>query len=106
MPFWISRFTYALTWFWYAAPPYCAGTSAVPSQHSSLSGTRTARIFQVRIAAIDAWSIGPSQKPLPWMQANSPPERFTPYSLTVAPVDLLTSLLPETFSAGAAPVGG
>src|SRR3954470_8488810 len=30
MPFWISRFTYVLTSFWYAAPPYCAGTSAAP----------------------------------------------------------------------------
>src|SRR3982751_2421262 len=105
MPLVISRSTYVFTSLWYAVPPYAAGTSAVPSQHSSFSGTRTARIFQLRMALIEDWSIGPSQKPLPWMQANSPPERLTPCSVTVCP-DRLTSLLPETLRAGAAPVGG
>ena len=69
-----------MTSAWYAAPLYSATASLVPSQQSSFSGTRTAVTFQVRIAVIDAWSIGPFQIPLPLMQANSPPERLTPYS--------------------------
>src|SRR3954447_19651398 len=39
------------------------------------------------------------------MQANSPPERFTPSSRTVAPV-AVTSLLPETWIAGAGASAG
>src|SRR3954451_6277058 len=105
MPLVISRSTYVFTSLWYAAPPYWAGTSAVPSQHSSFSGTRTERTFQARIAVIEAWSIGPFQKPLSWMQANSPPERLTPSSRTLAPPEV-TSLLPDTCSAGAAPPAG
>jgi hypothetical protein len=57
------------------------------------------------MAVIEAWSIGPFQKPLPWMQTNSPPERLTPSSRTVAPLGV-TSRLPDTLSAGAAPVCG
>src|SRR5215470_379285 len=43
--------------------------------------------------------------PLPWMQANSPPDRLTPSSRYVAPA-AVTILLPETCSAGALPFGG
>ena len=68
------------------------GTLLVPSQHSSLSGTRTVRTFHVRMAEIDVASIGPSHIPLPWMHANSPPERFTPSSRYAVP-DGVSSLL-------------
>src|SRR5258705_412216 len=105
MPLETSRFTYALTAFWYVVPPNCACTGETPSQDCSLRGTRTVRIFQVRIALMDVWSIGPSQMPLPWMQANSPPERFTPSSRYAAPEDVRIRL-PDTCSAGAAPDGG
>src|SRR5690348_12144761 len=101
----MSRFTYAFTAFWYVVPPNCGWTGDTPSQHCSLSGIRTVRTFHERIAVTDAWSIGPSQIPLPWIQANSPPERFTPSSRYAAP-DAVSSLLPDTCSAGAAPVGG
>src|SRR3954469_22608233 len=104
MPLDSSRFTYALTLFWYVAPPAPPdGTSPVPSQHCSFSGTRTVWTFQVFIALIEAWSIGPFHMPLPWMQANSPPERLTPSSRYVAP-DEVTRRLPDTCNAGAAPV--
>ena len=70
-----------LTAVWEAAPVVPpAGTSLVPSQHSSFRGTRTARTFQDRMAVTEAWSIGPFHMPLPWMQANSPPDRLTPSS--------------------------
>src|SRR4051812_8720019 len=61
-------------------------------------------MFQVFIALIDAWSIGPFHMPLPWMQANSPPERLTPSSRYVAP-DEVTRWLPDTCNAGALPGG-
>src|SRR5689334_12886543 len=106
MPLAMSRLTYVLTAFWYVVPPYCGCTGDTPSQHCSLSGTRTVRTFHARIAVTDAWSIGPSQMPLPWMQANSPPERLTPSRRYAVP-DEVSSLLPETCRAGAAPpVGG
>src|SRR5437660_508798 len=79
-----------------------ARTAAVPSQHSSLSGTRTAWMFQVFIALMEAWSAGPSHMPLPWMQANSPLERFTPSIRYVLPA-AVTRWLPDTCNAGAGP---
>jgi hypothetical protein len=54
------------------------------------------------IAETEVWSTGPSKSPVPWTQANSAPERSTPWSVTVCP-EASTSLLPETCSAGAAP---
>lgn len=76
-----------------------------PSQQSELSGTRTALAFQFLIAETEAASMGPSHIPLPWTQANSPPERFTPRRRTAAPA-AFTNVLPETFSLGAGPSGG
>src|SRR5689334_17388394 len=105
MPLAMSRFTYVLTAFWYVVPPYCGCTGDTPSQHCSLSGTRTVRTFHERIAVTDAWSIGPSQMPLPWMQANSPPERLTPSRRYAVP-DEVSSLLPDTCRAGAEPPEG
>src|SRR5262245_34746170 len=58
------------------------------------------------MAVTEAWSIGPSHIPLPWMQANSPPDRLTPRRRYVVEVPLRTSRLPETCSAGAVPGGG
>src|SRR3954453_4814327 len=77
-----------------------------PSQHSSFSGTRTARTFHAFMASMAALSTGPSQTPRPCTHMNSPPDRLTPSSRYAAPVDALTILLPETFSLGAAPVDG
>src|SRR5262245_27422458 len=74
-----------------------------PSQHSSLSGIRTALIFHDAMASIAASSTGPSQTPYPCTHMNSPPDRFTPRRRTVVPL-VSTSLLPETCSAGAGPV--
>src|SRR6266513_2636043 len=76
----------------------------MPSQQSSFIGMRTALIFHVFIARIDAESIGPSERPKPWMQAYSVPIRFTPCSTTVWPAPF-TRLLPCTWSGEAAPVG-
>src|SRR6185437_5247675 len=58
----------------------------MPSQHCSLSGTRTTLTFQPLIAAIEAASCGPSKMPQPWMQAYSVPERLTPSRRTGRPV--------------------
>src|SRR5689334_7058539 len=66
---------------------------------------RTEWMFQVFIASMEAWSTGPSHMPLPWTQANSPPEWFTPRSRYVAPL-AVTRWLPETCSAGAVPYVG
>src|SRR6266480_1221316 len=76
----------------------------MPSQQSSFIGMRTALIFHVFIARIDAESIGPSERPKPWMQAYSVPIRFTPCSTTVWPAPF-TRLLPCTWSGEAAPGG-
>src|SRR5215470_3887705 len=83
------------------------------SQQSSFSGTRTAFTPpQLAIAAVAVSSTGPSKTANaalpPWgMQEYSPPERFTPHSVTVWPA-LLTRWLPETLRpvmAGAALTG-
>src|SRR4051794_28125335 len=82
-----------------------AGTTPLPSQHSSLSGIRMARIFQLRMAVMDGWSTGPSHMPKPWMHWNSPPERLAPssrYGVLLA----VSSWLPDTCRAGAVPGGG
>jgi len=70
----------------------------IPSQQSSFSGIRTAFALQLAIAATEAPSLGPSKMPQPWMQANSVPERLTPWSSTCVP-DALISRLPSTWSA-------
>src|SRR3954447_6138163 len=49
----------------------------MPSQQSSLSGTRTALMPQDLIVVTRAWSWGPSKKPQPWEQAYSVPALLT-----------------------------
>src|SRR5690242_20631032 len=63
---------------------------------------RTAWTFHVFIASIVDWSVGASHMPRPWMQANSPLDRLTPSMRYVTPA-AVTSWLPDTCSAGAAP---
>src|SRR3989442_9024795 len=67
------------------------------SQQSSFSGMRTAFTRQVLIASTEATSFEPSEKPQPWTQAYSVPERLTPCSRTACPREL-TSWLPWTRS--------
>src|SRR5579884_3023624 len=69
----------------YAAPPYCFLTPLIPSQQSSLIGTRTKFACQLAIACTEAASDGPSKIPHPWMQAYSVPERLTPRRTTAWP---------------------
>src|SRR3984893_343093 len=73
------------------------------SQQSSLSGTRTALMCQLAIAATEAASFGPSKMPQPWMQAYSVPERSTPSKRIGGPAPF-NSRFPDTRSAR--PVGG
>src|SRR3954454_14609934 len=88
---------------WYSDP---LGVPYVPSQQSSLSGSRTVWMFHAFMASTEAWSgCAPSKMPLPCTQANSALDRLTPSSRYVLPA-AVTSLLPETCSAGAAPPGG
>src|SRR3989442_362222 len=71
----------------------------MPSQQSSLSGTRTAFTpCQAAMAATEASSEGPSKGPMPCTQAYSVPERLTPWSWRVDP-DPSTRRLPETWTA-------
>src|SRR6185295_11621279 len=97
MPLATSAFTKVLTSCWYAEP---LGDPDRPSQQSSLSGIRTAWMFQAFIASMPACADGaPSHMPLPCTQANSPLDRLTPSSRYVFPA-AVTSLLPETCRAG------
>src|SRR3981081_3843612 len=73
------------------------------SQQSSLSGTRTALMCQLAIAATEPASFGPSKMPQPVMQAYSVPGRSTPSKRIGCPA-ALSRRLPETRSAR--PVGG
>src|SRR5205823_1372264 len=73
-PCWCSRATYWAIAVWYATPLYVACTPLMPSQQSSLSGTRTLFTCHAAMAAIDAASLGPSKMPWPWTQAYSVPE--------------------------------
>jgi len=89
---------------WYAAPPYAGFTPLMPSQQSSLRGTRTAFVFHDLIACADARSVGPSKIPHPsepgvplWMHLNSWPERSTPMS-RMGVLLASTSWLPTTRS--------
>src|SRR4051812_43324809 len=79
--------------------------SESPSQHSSLSGMRTAFAFQSAIAWIAASSTGPSKMPRPCTHMNSPPDRLTPSSRRVVP-SASTSWFPDTCSAGAVALTG
>src|SRR5438445_11230185 len=73
----------------------------MPSQQSSLSGTRTAFTpCQEAMAATEASSEGPSKGPKPWTQAYSVPERLTPWSWRVEPA-ASTRRLPATWTARA-----
>src|SRR6516164_1726853 len=72
-----------------------------PFQQASFSGTRTAFTFHDLIALTAVWSIGPSQTPVPFTHAYSPPDRSTPCRTTCWPVAEFTSLLPDTWSCGA-----
>src|SRR3977135_541254 len=73
------------------------------SQQSSLSGTRTALMCQLAIAATEPASLGPSKMPQPWIHAYSVPERLTPSKRTGCPA-ALSNRLPDTRSAK--PVAG
>src|ERR1700730_9008772 len=77
----------------------------MPSQQSSLRGTRTAfPPCQEAMAATEASSEGPSKGPRPWTQAYSVPERLTPRSWIVEPAPL-TRWLPATWTARAPGMG-
>src|SRR3954468_23482948 len=78
---------------------YCgvAAPSSTPSQQCSFSGTRIAFVRQLFMAAIEAWSDGPSKMPLSCEHRYSVPMRSTPCSTTVC-ADAFTSLLPCTCS--------
>src|SRR5436305_1174215 len=89
-------------WYWAAVkvPPEAdisAGSPLIPSQQSSLRGTRTALICQLAIALTEAASLGPSNAPVAPadMQVYSEPERFTP-SGRMTWFELLRIWLPET----------
>ena len=69
----------------------------MPSQQSSFSGTRTAFTCHAPMAAIDAWSDGPSKMPQPCAQAYSVPERSTPSSRSGRPA-AFTSWFPTTLT--------
>ena len=68
-----------------ARPEYRGATPLIPSQQSSLSGTRTAFACQRAIARTEAAVAGPSKMPWPWTQAYSVPERLTPWKTTTRP---------------------
>src|SRR5579872_5475350 len=67
----------------------------MPSQQSSLSGTRMILACHEAIAATEVASLAPSNMPQPWMQAYSVPERLTPWRKTVLPEELIR-WLPQT----------
>src|SRR5258708_6168031 len=73
----------------------------MPSQQSSLRGTRTALTPHEAIAAIEAASVGPSNMPQPWAHAYSLPERLTPATRNGAPAPS-TIRLPDTCRPGGA----
>src|SRR5260221_8373490 len=66
----------------------------IPSQQSSLKGTRTALTPRAGMAAVEVWSLGPSKKPQPCWHAYSAPLRLTPRNTTTLP--LSTRWLPTT----------
>ena len=72
---------------WYSAPEYWGFTPLIASQQSSFMGTRTALMFQARIAATAAESTWPSKIPQPCTQAYSVPEWLTPCSFRALPAE-------------------
>src|SRR5579864_816504 len=65
----------------------------MPSQQSSLSGTRTAMMCQDAMTAMEAASLGPSKNALPSVHSYSVPERLTPRRRIGCP-EPLTKWLP------------
>src|ERR1700730_18607395 len=81
--------------FWYVVPEYAGLTPLMPSQQSSLRGTRTALACHEAIALIDVVSDGPSKIPQSCTHAYSVPDRLTPRRRTGALLNP-RSWLPDT----------
>src|ERR1700678_1914789 len=80
-------------------PESAALTPLIPSQQSSLSGTRTTLVFHALMAATPVALTSPSKMPPPVTHEYSVPARSTPWSTTVWSL-LSTILLPLTWRAG------